>query len=117
MIQADAAKKERLARLLKEMQGRRSLRKFALDMDVVLRTMQNWVEARGMPTPENLRKIAAAAGMESVDDLYAYLEGEEFKYSPKLAEDVLRLALKLDSEQRLRLIKLIADSLLSGESE
>lgn len=106
----DAAAKKRLANLIGDLQGRRSLRVFAQDLGVSLKTVQNWLEGGTLPSTKNLQKIAIAANM-NVEELYTYLNGQQIKYVPKVAEDVLRLALQLDKEQRRRLIKLLVDNI------
>jgi transcriptional regulator with XRE-family HTH domain len=101
--------KQRLAQILARVQGDRSVRQFALDLDVALGTMQNWLQGAGLPNAKNLEKIAVAAGM-TIEELFAELRGETKTPSPKKAEDVLQIALLLDNEQRRRLIKLLVDN-------
>ncbi|MBD2437393.1 helix-turn-helix transcriptional regulator [Nostoc sp. FACHB-110] len=106
----DAAAKGRLTTLISDLQGQRSLRNFARDLGVSLKTVQNWLEGDNLPSTRNLQKIAIAANM-NVEQLYAYLNGQQIKYVPKVAEDVLRLALQLNDDERRRLAKLLIDNI------
>ncbi len=105
----DQGSRRRLAQILKGIQGDRSVREFARDLDVSLGTMQNWLDATGLPSIENLGKIAAVVGM-TVQELYDAMNGEQQQTPlPKKAEDVLHIVLQLDDRERRRLIKLLMD--------
>ncbi|WP_414755604.1 helix-turn-helix domain-containing protein [Anabaena sp. CCY 9910] len=106
----DDGAKKRLAEMLVEVQGDRSVRQFAMDLGVALGTVQNWLQGAGFPSARNLEKIATASGT-TIEELFAKLRGQEAIYTPKVAEDVLRIALQLNDEQRRRLIKLLVDSI------
>lgn len=109
LIAMDSAAKKRLAQILIRVQGDRSMRQFAMDLGVSLGTVQNWLQGSGFPSADNLGKIATAAGM-SIEELFNEVRGQEkTPYTPKMAEDVLQVALLLDDEQRRRLIKLLVD--------
>jgi hypothetical protein len=59
-------------------------------------------------------KIAKAAGFSGMDEMTKYLRGEEAshkEYQPKVAEEVLPLAKRLDKEQRKRLIEMLLKDL------
>lgn len=106
----DEGARRRLAEILKNVQGDRSVRQFALDLGVALGTVQNWLQGAGLPSLENLEKIAVAAGI-SVEELFAELRGEKTSPAPRKAEDVLQVAMQLDDEERRRLIKLLVDAI------
>ncbi|MBD2364479.1 helix-turn-helix transcriptional regulator [Anabaena minutissima FACHB-250] len=110
LLAMDGEAKKRLAQILIKVQGDRSVRQFALDLDVALGTMQNWLQGAGLPNANNLERIAAAAGM-SIEELFAELRGEKISPTPRKAEDILQLALHLDDEERRRLIKLLVDAI------
>ncbi|WP_099067897.1 helix-turn-helix transcriptional regulator [Nostoc linckia] len=110
LLAMDDDAKRRLAQILARAQGVRSQRQLAMDLGVALGTVQNWLQGQGFPSSENLEKIAVAAGM-SIEELFNQIKGENVSYSPKVAEDVLTIALQLDVEQRRRLIKLLVDNI------
>ncbi|MCC5618831.1 helix-turn-helix domain-containing protein [Nostoc sp. CHAB 5836] len=113
-ILMDDEARERLAKIANKAKGERSQSQFAMDLGVSLGAVQNWLKGQGMPSAKNLEKIAMAAGM-SLEELFSEISGGESEevYSPKVAEDVLQLAKKLDKEQRARLVRLLFDDLLS----
>jgi transcriptional regulator with XRE-family HTH domain len=107
LLAMDDEARRRLINLIVKVKGDRSQRQFALDLDVSLGAVQNWLQGR-VPSSENLEKIATSAGM-TIEELFQEIRGEEAGYTPHLAEDVLQIALQLDNEQRRRLIKLLVD--------
>ena len=105
----DQGARVRLAAILKGVQGDRSVREFARDLNVSLGTMQNWLDATALPSIENLGKIATAARV-SVQELYEAMNGEQQKTPPpKKAEDALPVVLQLSDKERRRLVKLLMD--------
>ena len=105
----DVEARRRLKKLIERIKGDRSQRQFALDVGVSLGAVQNWLQGR-VPQPENLEKVAIAAGL-TIEELLVEVRGEGATYTPRVAEDVLQIALQLDSEQRRRLIKLLVDNI------
>lgn len=105
----DEAGRRRLAELVKRLQGDRSQRKFASDLGVSPGALQNWLQGR-VPSSENLENLAIAAGM-TIEELLNEIRGETTAYTPKVAEDVLQVALQLDNEERRRLVKLLIDNI------
>lgn len=112
-ILMEEGSRERLAKIVSIAKGERSQSQFAMDLGVSLGAIQNWLKGQGMPSAKNLEKIATAAGM-SLEELFSEISGGESKevYSPKVAEDVLQIAKKLDKQQRARLVRLLFDDLL-----
>ncbi|MBN3948382.1 MAG: helix-turn-helix domain-containing protein [Nostoc sp. NMS7] len=108
-LQMDDLAKQRLIDLLVRVQGDRSQREFARDLEITPGALQNWLLGR-VPSSDNLQKIATAAGM-TIEQLFSELKGESSVYVPKVAEDVLQIALQLNNEQRRRLIKLLIDTI------
>lgn len=107
----DDESKRRLARILARARGDRSVRQFALDLGVALGTAQNWLQGSTFPSSRNLEKIAIATGMK-IEELFKELRGENVDTSePKVAENVLQIALRLNSEEQRRLIKLLVDAI------
>ena len=103
----DDAARGRLKELLLRVQGDRSQRDFAADLGVTPGALQNWLRGR-VPSSENLERIAIAAGL-TIEGLYNEINGGSAVYVPRVAEDVLQIALQLDREQRRRLVKMIID--------
>lgn len=109
LLAMDEAARQRLVELVKRIQGDRSQRKFASDLGVSTGALQNWLQGR-VPSSENLENLATAAGM-TIEELLNEIRGETVAYTPRVAEDVLQIALQLDDEQRRRLIKLLVDNI------
>ncbi|ALF55741.1 hypothetical protein ACX27_27435 [Nostoc piscinale CENA21] len=87
--------------------GDRSVRQFALDLDVAVGTVQNWMSGSGLPNAENIEKIATAAGM-SVQEFYDYLSGDEKTLEQKSSRDIFQIAVRnLDDEGIRELIVLL----------
>ncbi|BBD69557.1 helix-turn-helix domain-containing protein [Nostoc commune NIES-4072] len=111
-ILMDDQARKRLAEIVIKIRGERSQSQFAMDLGVSLGAVQNWMKGQGMPSAKNLEKIATAAGM-NLEELFSQINGDDPKeiYSPKVAEEVMQVARKLDIEQRKRLIKLLIDDI------
>lgn len=108
----DRFARQRLREVLKRVQGDRSVRQFAIDLDVALGTMQNWLQGTGLPSTRNLEKIARSAGM-SVQELHDELVGNKnTPPEPKSPRDVFQVAVRnLDDEGLRELIKLLVEAI------
>jgi transcriptional regulator with XRE-family HTH domain len=105
----DDRQRQKLVDLIVEIKGDRSQSRFARDLGVSLGAVQGWL-AGGLPSVDNLEKIAVAAGM-TLEELIVHIWGANLKHAPKVAEDVLQNAVLLDVEQRRRLIHLLIDTI------
>lgn len=110
LVMVDDGARERLVKLIQEVKGDRSERKFAEDLGVSFGAVQGWLKGK-IPRSDNLQKIAVAAGM-SVDEFLAEVRGEGAARTPKVAEEVLQVALQLDKDEQRRLIKLLVNRVL-----
>lgn len=101
--------KKRFVEKLVQAQSGRSQRRFAIDLEVQLGTLQNWLRGDSFPTPDNFKKIAAAVGMSQVE-LFSYILGEEQAPTlPTVAEQALNYSKPLSKSEKVRLIKLLVD--------
>ncbi|MBW4598948.1 MAG: helix-turn-helix domain-containing protein [Calothrix sp. FI2-JRJ7] len=107
----DKDAKARFVEKLMQAQAERSQRRFAKDLEVQLGTLQNWLRGDSYPTPENFKKIAAAAGMSQLE-LFAYIFDEDTSNLPPApiqAEQALSYLAPLSKKEKVRLIKLLLD--------
>jgi transcriptional regulator with XRE-family HTH domain len=109
LIEMDQEAKKRFVEKLVQAQAGRSQRRFAVDLEVQLGTLQNWLRGDSFPTPDNFKKIAAAVGMSQVE-LFSYILGEEQAPAlPNVAEQALNYSKPLSKSEKVRLIKLLVD--------
>ncbi|MFK0733804.1 MAG: helix-turn-helix domain-containing protein [Gloeotrichia echinulata GP01] len=109
--------RKKLAQVIRDARGDRSQGRFARDLGLSAGTIRNWELGDSEPSLDNLKAIADAAGMNLLQ-LIAEITGEESGASPKprVAEDVMAIASKLDLSEQFRLVRLLVGqiAILSG---
>lgn len=104
--------RERLADLIKEAQGDRTQREFALQIGVSQPALQGWLSGDSFPNRINLKKIATVLGV-TTDELERLIESGE-EGSVDTVDEVYELVMKrLDREGQAQLLRRMMDRLVS----
>ncbi|MCC5641080.1 helix-turn-helix domain-containing protein [Nostoc sp. CHAB 5844] len=100
--------RKKLATIIREARGDRSQGRFARDLGVNPGTLRNWELGDSEPSLDNLKAIADATGRNLLE-LIAQLTGVDTETlpEPKVAEDVMAIALRLNKVEQFRLIQLL----------
>jgi len=94
----------KLSRLLEQLKGNQSRRRFAAQLGVSDLTVRWWEEGKKEPSLANHKKIAAMAGYKSFDEYEAFLSGESSELSSEtsLAEEAINLVRRLNIQDSKR---------------
>ncbi|QLE47802.1 helix-turn-helix transcriptional regulator [Nostoc sp. C057] len=100
--------RKKLAAIIREARGDRSQGRFARDLGVNPGTLRNWELGDSEPSLDNLKAIADATGRNLLQ-LIAELTGVgiEALPEPRVAEDVMAIAFKLEKVEQFRLVQLL----------
>jgi len=110
----DNEARQRLSRVIQQLRGTRSQRRFARDLKVSYATIRSWEECESFPNQENLELIASAFG-KSLEDFLVYLRGERpTEQRFRVAEDLLLWVDELPDSEATKLIQLIVDHRFKG---
>lgn len=99
----------RLASLLREIRGDKSIRSFCADLDLHWSAWRNWEAGQSLPRLEHLQTISELKGW-TLDQLSSYLRTGDPNLPPFSIEEILEYARKLPLEQRAEM----ARQLLAG---
>ena len=105
--------RQKLAAILKELQGNLSQRQFAKILQISSFAMRSWIECESVPTRENLEKIAKYMGI-TLDQLLAKLRDQETVASTPnyaKAEQLLPLVDQLPKAEIFKLTRYLVDRL------
>jgi transcriptional regulator with XRE-family HTH domain len=103
LIEMDKEQRERLAKLIKEIRGDRTMRAVARDMGVSAVAITSWEHGDSVPAYDSFEKIAEAKGW-TIYQLLAYLRGEELEPS---SEKIMEQAMNLPTRDKIRLASLL----------
>ncbi len=94
-------KRERLSQVVKDLKGRKSLRKLARELKVSAVTIYSWENKDTIPSLESLEKIADLKGW-TIYQLLAFLRDESLEEVATF-ENVAKKARKLSDSDKLKL--------------
>lgn len=95
--------REKLADIIKELRGDRSLRALARELKVSAVAVNSWENCDSVPSVESLDKIAKARGW-SLYQLLSYIREENIDPTPS---QIIEQAQKLPNSEKLKLATLL----------
>lgn len=98
-----------LKKLLKEMRGEISIRKFCSNCNIHYSAWRSWESLESVPTLENLKKIADLKGW-TLEEITSYLKTGEINSTPYSVNDLLKYAQTLSFEEKVELARKLLES-------
>jgi hypothetical protein len=95
---------QRLADLLREVRGDKSIRSFCADLDLHWSAWRNWEAGDALPRLEHLQMISSLKGW-TLDQLSSYLRTGDPDLPPYSLGEIMEYARKLPLEERVELAK------------
>lgn len=95
---------QRLAELLRQIRGEKSIRSFCAGLDLHWSAWRNWEAGESLPRLEHLETIARLRGW-TLDQLSAYLRTGNPDAPPFGMDELMEYACKLPLDQRVEMAK------------
>lgn len=111
-LEMDFEARVRLSTVISEIRGNRSQREFARVLGVSYAALRTWEKCESVPGLENLKVIAAAAGL-TLEQLLHKVKGKEAESAAKTAKDIMPLVSQLSPEETAKLVQLMSDQQLA----